>query len=128
MANIEVTIFTQDGVFIPSVPSVPVVSGDTVSFSASDGGPIVLFFSPQAATILSPTPARAFALPAGGKANFTFASSEAGAYSVFFAADASSGPSDFPTQISKDLVLELGALVEPAPTFSGPHDNTTSGN
>jgi hypothetical protein len=128
MANTEVAIFRQEGVFIPSTPSVPVVSGDTVSFASSDGSPIVLFFSPQVEAILSPSPTKTFSIPAGGKAIFTFLSSKAGAYSVFFAADASSGPSDFPTQVSTDLVLELGALVDPAPPFSGPHDNTTTGS
>ncbi len=128
MANTDITVFSQDGVFIPSVPSVPVVSGDTVSFTTSDGVPVVLFFSPQAASILSPAPPSAYTIPAGGKAVFTFSSSNAGAYSVYFGTDASSGPAEFPTAVLKVLLLELEALAEPAPPFSGPHDNTTSGS
>lgn len=128
MANTDITVFSQDGIFIPSVPSVPVVSGDTVSFTTSDGVPVVLFFSPEAASILSPAPSAAHTIPAGGKAVFTFSSSNAGAYSVYFGTDPGSGPAEFPTAALKVLLLELEAMGAPAPPFTGPHDTTTSGS
>ena len=127
MTNTEVTLFNDIGVFVPSVASVSVVSGDTVSFSTSDHKPVVLFFSPNAVEALSPKPANPFPIAAGGKAVFKFSSSDPGAYSVFFAENPESGPASFPTAISRNLVLEISAVDVP-PSFGAPHDTTSPGS
>ena len=127
MANTDVTIFSESGVFVPSVASVPVVSGDTVSFSTSDHKPVVLFFSPDAVAALSPKPANPFPIAAGDKAIFKFSSSDPGAYSVFFAQNSEFASASFPTAISRNLVLEISAVDAP-PSFGAPHDTTNPGS
>ena len=121
MANTEVTLFHTDGTYVPSAPSVQVVNGDTVSFSTSDGSSAVAFFSPDALSVLSPTPANPLTIP--GKAAFSFASSNAGAYSIFFGADAGAAPENFPRDSSQRLRLEIAGADAP------PFDNSmTSGH
>ncbi len=111
MANTDVTLFHTDGTFVPSAPSVPVVSGNSVSFSTSDGSSAVAFFSPDALSVLSPTPANPLTIT--GKAAFSFCSSKAGAYSIFFGADANSDPADFPADSSQTLRLEIASADAP---------------
>jgi hypothetical protein len=128
MANTDITLTNDGGIIVPSTPSVPVASGDTVSFATSDGAPVVLFFSPDATTILTPTPSSPFQIAAHGKAAFTFSSSKPGAYSVFFGASSSSAPSGFPQQISQGLFLEIGSGGGTPPPFGGPNDTTKGGS
>jgi hypothetical protein len=111
MANTDVTLFHTDGTYVPSAPSVPVVSGDTVSFSTSDGSSAVAFFSPDALSVLSPQPANPLTI--AGKAAFSFAASSAGAYSIFFGADADSAPANFPHDSSQNLRLEIADADAP---------------
>jgi hypothetical protein len=103
------------------------VSGDTVSFSTNDHKSIVLFFSPDAVAALSPKPANPLSIAAGGKAVFKFSSSNPGAYSLFFGATLKSGPANFPTGISRNLILEISA-VDVVPSFGSPHDTTSPGS
>src|SRR5579863_6816472 len=99
MANtdVELVFNSEGGVYIPAVAAVSVVSGDTISFSTSDGSPIQLFFSPDAMSVLLPAPANPFSIPAGQKASFSFTSSAPGSYSVFFEPQGKSPISNFPT-------------------------------
>ena len=127
MANTDITLINEGGAFVPSAASVPVVGGDTVSFSTGDGSPVFLFFSPAAVSIFSPEPANPFSAPTG-KTVFSFSSSEPGAYSVSFGANADSGPESFPHQVSRTLHLEIGSVNVPPPPFTGPHDTTTTGS
>jgi hypothetical protein len=127
MANTDIKLTHDGGIFIPSTSSVLVASGDTVSFATSDGSPVVLFFSPAAASILSPTPSSAFPIAAHGKAVFTFSSSNPGAYSVFFGVNPNSPPSGFPQRISQALLLEISGGSTP-PGFGGPADTTAPGS
>lgn len=108
MANTDVVLVfnSEGGVYVPAVAAVPVVSGDTVSFSTSDGSPVQLFFSPGAMSVLSPMSANPFTIPAGQKASFSFTSSAPGAYSVFFEPQGNSPHSNFPTGVSQQLQLE----------------------
>lgn len=122
MANTDITLINDGGTLVPSTPSVHVASGDTVSFATSDGSPVVLFFSPAAATILSPSPTGPFPIAAHGKAVFAFSSSNRGAYSVFFGVDPKSPPSSFPQRISQELLLEISSLGGTPPPFGGPAD------
>ena len=109
---------------MPSQPQVPVVKGDTVAFSTSDAQPVALFFSPAAAPVLSPVPSVPTVLASGKTVQFTFTSSDAGAYSVFFEKDASTPPAHFPVKSSNLLLLE----IDPNASFSGPVTGTRSGS
>jgi len=123
MANTTITLINDNGAYVPSAPSVPVVAGDTVSFATSDGKAAQLFFSPDAASVLSPTPASPFQLAASGNAAFKFTSSAPGAYSVF----PNAAPQKFPGYVSQVLNLEVGPAIAP-PDFGGPHDTTNPGS
>ena len=126
MANTNVVLINSGGVYVPSVPSVAVNKGDTVSFATSDGSAAQLFFSPGAAAALSPAPSGAFAVPAGGSASFTFTSSDPGAYSAFVGASGDPAPASFPNQVSKGLSLLLNNAAD-APSF-GTHNTTNPGS
>jgi len=56
MPNTQVVIRDEMGLRVPSVPSVPIVSLDTVTFTVDEGADSALYFSPETASILSPTP------------------------------------------------------------------------
>jgi hypothetical protein len=106
MANTVITISLQDGVLVPSQPSVPVVAGDTVTFSAPSNS-ATLFFSPDSVSILNPSASAPVTIASGGQTGFTFTSSKAGAYSVFFEPNASTPPPGFPVRPSNLLLLEV---------------------
>jgi hypothetical protein len=120
MANTDITIAKQDGALVPSQPSVPVVQGNTVTFSAPSAG-ATLFFSPDAISILSPSPSAPVTIAAGGKTAFTFTGSKAGAFSVFFEPNASTPPASFPVRPSNLLLLEIDTR---GVGFGGPGDKT----
>ena len=123
MANTDVTLVHTDGTYVPSVASVSVVSGDTVSFSTDDGTPALAYFSPAALAVLSPTPTNPATIGAAGRSVFSFASSNPAAYSVVFAAQGSPAPSSYPNGPSGNLVLEFEA--SDAPSFD---NQMTSGH
>jgi hypothetical protein len=85
-----------------------VVKGDSVTFKTSDGTHVVLFFSPDAASVLSPDPGKSFSLAAGKSATFTFTASQSGAHSAFFASHPGAAPAAFPSTVSAVLTLETG--------------------
>lgn len=126
MAHTDIKLIDSDGILVPSSDSVPVVNGDTVSFSTSDGHPAFAFFSPDAISALSPRPASPFPIAAGKKADFTFSSSAPGAYSVYFGVTGGSAPGKFPTDRSQALRLEVDMSI--APPFPGPGDNMGTGH
>jgi|HubBroStandDraft_1064217.scaffolds.fasta_scaffold321228_1 hypothetical protein len=123
MANTNITLINDGGTYVPSAPDVPVVAGDTVSFATSDGSAVLLFFSHDAASVLSPPPVNPVKLATGGSVVFTFASSAPGAYSVYFG----QAPQSYPSRTSGVLALEVGGAVKP-PSFGGPHDTTVPGS
>jgi hypothetical protein len=127
MTRTEVTLINRRGAYVPSTDSVPVVAGDAVSFSTSDGSAVYAFFSPEADTVLSPKPASPLAIGSGHKAELTFSSSKPGAYSAFFGADPKAGPSNFPGQSSSVLRLEMAMPTDPPP-FSGGSETMNSGH
>jgi hypothetical protein len=126
MANTEVKITNDGGLFLPGVSSIPVVTGDSISFSTNDGSPVALFFSPDAASILKPRPTMPTLIAASGKAEFTFTSSGPGAYSVFCGSADSPIPTEFPGKVSTLLTLQMIAAI--TPTFSGSADTMTPGH
>jgi hypothetical protein len=107
MAHTDIILTEEHGVFKPSQAQVPVVKGDSVSFSTSDGAPVALFFSSGAAAVLSPAPSLPTLLGSGEKAEFTFISSDAGAYSVYFERNAAEPPPYYPVKPSSVLLLEI---------------------
>ncbi len=126
MANTNVVLINSGGVYVPSVPSVAVNKGDTVSFATSDGSAAQLFFSSGAAAVLAPAPGSAFAIPAGGSASFTFTSSDPGAYSAYVGASGAAAPTSFPSQVSQSLSLLISDSAG-APSF-GTHNSTDPGS
>ncbi len=54
MAHTDIVLKEADGIFVPSQSEVPVVKGDTIAFSTSDGKQVAIFFSPGAVPVLSP--------------------------------------------------------------------------
>jgi hypothetical protein len=125
MAHTDIILKEEDGVFVPSRPQVSVVIGDTIAFSTSDGSPAALFFSPGAVPVLSPAPSVPTLLAPGTKAEFTFTSSDAGAYSVYFEQDASTPPAHFPVKPSNLLLLEIDYSHS---GFGGPNTPIRSGS
>jgi hypothetical protein len=128
MANTDINLSEDAGTLVPSAPSVHVAKGDTVSFATDNGAPVVLFFSPGAASILSPAPQSPHAIAAHGKAAFTFSSSSPGAYSVFFGVDPKTPPPSFPEKTSQELFLEISSLGGKPPGFGGPGDVAGQGS
>jgi len=126
MADTNVVLINNDGVYVPSVPSVGVNAGDTVSFSTNDGSAAALFFSPAAAAVVSPSPGSPAPVPAGGSASFTFNSSAPGAYSVFAAGSGASAPASFPNEVSQSLFVLIDS--DGGPSFGVPHNVINPGS
>ena len=106
MANTVIVLTNEQGVLVPSQPSVAVNSGDTVSFATSDGSTAYMFFSPDAVTVLSPVPSSPMEASSNA-AEFTFTSSSAGSYSVFFETSTDVILPPFPVGSSNALMLEV---------------------
>ena len=126
MANTDVLLRDNHGVLVPSLDSVRVVTGDTITFSTADGGAALAFFSPDSAAVLSPTPLNPCPIPAGAKAQFSFTSSNQGAYSVYFGHGAGDAPANYPGGHSDALRLRINAPE--APPFTGPADTVGTGH
>lgn len=126
MTHTDVVLSDSDGVLTPSPDSVRVAAGDTIAFSVANGREGFAFFSPDAASVLSPRPANPCPITAGGKAHFSFTSSQAGAYSAYFGYAASDAPDGFPGAHSEMLELEIDG--SDSPPFGGPSDNVGSGH
>lgn len=105
MANTAIILTNEEGALVPSLPSVPVNSGDTITFSTSDGSAAFLFFSPGAISVLSPTPVNPVQVSAA--TTFSFLSSSPGAYSVYFETTAAATVPDFPVVPSASILLEI---------------------
>jgi hypothetical protein len=120
MAHTDVTLTNDSGVLVPSLPSVPVTSGDSIAFSTNNGAAF-LFFSPDAAAALSPAPTGPVEVGSSKPTAFTFTSSEPGAYSVFFEASAAAAPPSFPVRQSNQLLFEIAAS---GASFGGPVSGT----
>jgi hypothetical protein len=92
MPNTTIVIRDQDGLRVPSIPSLTITAGSEFTFTAEKNADSALYFSPAAAAILSPSPAVRTELKAGHSVSFTFASTfPPGAYGVVVQA-----PTDHP--------------------------------
>ena len=112
MANTDVTLALDDGLFVPSVPSVPVVAGNTITIQNSEGGPAYMALSPDARSLLSVGNGSAPMIPGGQKAVFTFTKSAPGSYWVCFNQTPDTAPPAFPQVVSTDFVLAVGAGID----------------
>lgn len=121
MANHIVTLTSSQGVLLSDTDFVPVVHGDTLTIGTQDGSPFSLYFSPEATAVLTPKPESPFVVPHGTKANFTFESSQDGAYTVYYGALDATAPSMFPTEVSNRLYL--ATLSSGSGSFTGPGGN-----
>jgi hypothetical protein len=121
MAHTDILLRDERGVFMPSQTEVSVVKGDSITFSTQGGVPVALFFSPGAIGVLSPSPAVPTLLGQDANAQFSFTSSEAGAYSVFFETKASQPPPHYPVRPGNVLLLEIDTSHS---GFSGPEVGT----
>lgn len=124
MANTNINLNLSEGVIVPSQGSVPVIQGDTVTFVNPGPSPLVIYFSPAAATALSPNPGAAITLAAGGRKELGFLTSAPGAYSVFFGIEGASAPTEFPSDTSGVLSLEVSAS---GVSFGGYNPKASSG-
>ena len=127
MANTDVILSDDSGVLVPSPDSVRVVTGDSITFATADGRAAFVFFSPDAALVLSPKPSNPCSIAAGTKTHFSFTSSRPGSYSAFFGRSAGDAPGGFPGGTSEILALRINLSVEPPP-FSGPGDTVGTGH
>jgi hypothetical protein len=127
MPHTAIILTELNGFLVPSQPSVAVVAGDTITFTVARGGSATLFFSPDAVSVLSPSPGASMQLGAGHQAAFSFTSSEPGAYGVLFTAGRPSGPPHF-TQVKSNLLL-LDTMVTPVEgqSFGGPTNTPQTG-
>ncbi len=119
MATTNVLIRDQLGLRVPSIPSVAVVSGDTVTFTADSGADSNLYFSQSAGAILTPSPGSPLSLASGASASYTFGAPSGQAYGVVVQAPEASAPSDFdfgPPADPPVLVIQPGQ----GSSFPGP--------
>ena len=79
----------------PNLLHVVINSGDSITFSVEDGADSTLYFSPETAAILSPTPDAQVDLPTGQTINYTFASADGGVYGVVALAPDAPVPESF---------------------------------
>ena len=126
MAHTQVLLTNNDGVLVPSPDSVRVVTGDTIAFATADGRAAFAFFSPDAASALSPKPSNPCPISAHGKAHFAFTSSQPGAYSAYFGYAASDAPGGFVGGVTEFLKFEINASE--GPPFGGPGDTVGTGH
>jgi len=80
MATTHILIRDELGLRVPSEPSVKVVSGDSVVFTADSGADSSLYFSQSSAEILTPAPDFPVSLPAGASVTYTFVTPSGHAY------------------------------------------------
>ena len=100
-------VFTHaDKIPVPSVFSAPVAQGDTLELSIGDDGKAVVYFSPELAGILSPSPGTSLTLSPGSKAAFTFQSSAPGAYSIVATRENDPAPARFSTVPSSHVKID----------------------
>ena len=122
MPNTEVVIRDEMGLRVPSVPNVTIVASDTVTFTVDEGADSAFYFSPEAASILSPKPAPRVNLSVGQSRTWTFLTPGSIAYGVIIQAPEDSAPIRYDFGKPEEpplLVLQPGQ----GPVFTGP-DNS----
>jgi hypothetical protein len=119
MATITILIRDEMGSRVPSAPSVPVVSGATLTFTADAASDSSLYFSQSSSSILTPPPESPVSLPAGASVTYTFGAPTGQAYGVIVQAPEVSAPTEFDLGPPADpplLVIQRGE----GSSFPGP--------
>jgi len=132
MSTTAITLTSEQGAVSASLTTVPVNTGDTVTFATGDGSTAFLFFSPGATGILSPAPASPVAV-SSTPVSFSFTASEPGAYGVYLESSAEASVPEFPTAPSSALAIltdlstvTFGVLDTPIKTGVTPPPPTDS--
>jgi hypothetical protein len=119
MANTDVVLRDEMGMRVPNIPKVTISSGDSVTFAVEEGADSALYFSPETASILSPTPGARVDLPSGHSLTYTFAAPAPSAYGVVTQAPEDPAPGSFdfgPPAEPPVLVIQPGnGLPYPGP-------------
>jgi len=122
MANTKVVLRDEMGLRVPSVPKVPVISANSVTFSVDEGANSALYFSSETASILSPKPGARVELGFGQTLNYTFAVAASGTFGVITQAPEDPAPESFDFGEPADppvLVIQPGqGTAFPVPTNS----------
>jgi hypothetical protein len=121
MATTEVLIQNELGLRVPNVPSVSIIAGDSVTFTAGNGDASALYFSPATISILKPTPATPVSLPSSGSVTYTFRTAATGAYGVILSSPEASAPDgyDFGNPADPPVLMIQAAA---SPLALTPHD------
>jgi hypothetical protein len=122
MSNTEVVLRDEMGLRVPSVPKVTIIASDKVTFTVEEGADTALYFSPETASILTPTPGSRVNLAFGEKLTYTFSAAGSGVYGVITQAPKDSAPNKYDFGKPEEppvLVLQPGQ----GPVFTGP-DNS----
>ena len=122
MSHSDIILKEVDGVFVPSQPQVPVVKGDTIAISTSNGRQVALFFSPGAVPVFRRYVCANGPPPREDGGVYLHVVGP-GYYSVFFEKDASTPPAHFPVRASNLLLLEIDTSHS---GFGGPDSTTQS--
>ncbi len=124
-----ITFSNDGGSPVPSVSTVPVVSGHSIHLAAAEGEKAVLHLSPELAAIVSPAVGAVIALDGTGPVQLTFTSSDEGAYFILVAAEEAATPPQFPTAPSAHLHISLVVhTMMSAAAFPIDQGGTKSGN
>jgi hypothetical protein len=119
MANTDVRITQQGEEFVPDVFTVPVFSGDTVTFYGDPDSQTNLCMTAATAAILSPQPDLTVTLAADGNIAFTFTAAAPGKYCII----TQSADWPYPSNIffgSDDSAVLSISVGRPAMKFSSP--------
>lgn len=119
MTTTSVLIKDELGLRVPSVASVPMVSGADITFTADSGADSSLYFSQSAAAVLTPSPSSPVSLASGASLTYTFGSPEGHAFGVVVQAPGDPAPTDFdfgPPADPPMLVIQAGE----GSSFPGP--------
>jgi hypothetical protein len=104
----EIVLRDDEGMRIPSMPSVPITTEHSITFSADDGADTALYFSPATEAILSPQPTSPVYLQPGETVTYLFAEDiPAGAYGVIVQAIGDGAPGCFDFGEPLELVALL---------------------
>jgi hypothetical protein len=123
MATTEVRISLQGDLFVPSVSSVSIVPGDSVTFFADPDLATNLNMTGETAAILSPQPGLTVTIPAGYWKTFEFSAAAPGLYCIL----TQSAECSYPNTIScgsDGTSTVLSIKPGPSQSFSGPDDDT----
>jgi hypothetical protein len=111
------------GLRVPSVSPVNIVVGDTITFTVEQDADSVLYFAPDTATILTPSPEAPVNLAAGQELIYTFAVATPGSYGVITEGPEDPPPSNYTFSSPSNppvLVIQPGQAIG----FSGPSNTT----